>query len=166
MSATPVSRLTATFAVFLALFVLSLPAARADDFTGLKQARAVWDVTLGDPKAFASQVQLLSETADMLRQRGIEPHFVIAIHGPATKFVVRALAGTGFQKEVIPGLPKIHALLQRISASGIPVEVCAVAMLRNDVARRNVLPFVRVEENVWENIIALQNKGYAYMPIR
>jgi hypothetical protein len=28
-----------------------------------------------------------------------------------------------------------------------------------------VLPMFEVEENIWVNIIALQNKGYVYMPL-
>ena len=45
------------------------------------------------------------------------------------------------------------------------MEVCAIAMKRAKIQHTNVQPFATIQDNVFENLIVLQNKGYAYMPV-
>ena len=46
---------------------------------------------------------------------------------------------------------------------GIKIKRCRIPMQRFSVAKNNVVDFVEVVDNVWETMIALQNKGYAYI---
>ncbi len=158
-------------AVFLVLAILAQPhparAEGADIFKGVATAKTAWDVTVGDEKKFNDRVDLIRKTAESLKKRGIQPDFVVLIRGPATKFVTKTLNATNFEKEKdkIKNMAGAQATLKKLKDSGVPVEVCSVAMGVQKVTKDNVQPFVTIADNVWENLIVLQNKGYAYMPV-
>lgn len=149
-----------------AVVVLAQPSiADQNVFEGVKTAKAVWDVTVGDEKLFTDRMGLIKQTADMLKKRGITPEFVVLIRGPATKFVSKSLAGTKFAKDKVEKMAAVQDDLKALKDAGIPVEVCAIAMSRTSVGKDNVQPFAVIADNVLENIVVLQNKGYAYMPV-
>lgn len=135
------------------------------DFEGLDRARAVWDFTTGDARRFFDRVDLMRRTAESFIARGTAIDFVMLIHGPATQFVAKRHAGTKFEKAACATLPGIHALLATLAALGVRIEVCLIAMERSDVARDNLIGCATIEENVFLNSIALQNKGYALMQV-
>ncbi len=157
--------LTAVLAAVSAPFAAETPA--KDIFRGVTAAKVVWDVTQGDEKKFNDRMELIGKTADSLKKRGITPDFVLTIRGPATKFVTKTLDKTKFEKEkdAVKNMSGAQANLKKLKDAGIAVEVCAVAMGVQDVKRDNVQPFIPIVDNVWESLIVLQNKGYAYMPI-
>jgi len=137
----------------------------ASDFEGIKQVKVVWDIIVGDEKAFTDRIGLIKETAESLKDRGIEPKFVLAIHGPAAKYVTKSLVGTKYEKDKIEKLDAIQTSMDNLRKDGMKIEVCAIAMKRGKIEHKNVQPFAVIESNVWENITVLQNKGYAYMPV-
>ncbi len=140
--------------------------ASPDYFDGLTRATAVYDFTTGDENMFLDRISLIKLTAKKFHQRGIETDFVILIHGPSTKFVIRSQSGTKFDGEAMAKLPEIHALMQELGDSGdARVVTCGIAMGRHLVGKDNLMPFTIIEENVAEISIALQNKGYAYMQV-
>ena len=136
-----------------------------DDLAGLERARAVWDFTTGDERRFLDRVSLMKQTAESFLARKVTPDFVMLVHGPATRFVARTHAGTKFGKDPCPLLGDIHALLAALAALGVRIEVCLIAMERSRVARENLIACAAVEDNVFLNSIALQNKGYALMQV-
>lgn len=157
--------LAAVLAALSAPFAAETPA--KDIFRGVTAAKVVWDVTQGDEKKFNDRMELIGKTADSLKKRGITPDFVLTIRGPATKFVTKTLDKTKFEKEKdkVKNMSGTQANLKKLKDAGIAVEVCAVAMGVQEVKRDNVQPFIPIVDNVWESLIVLQNKGYAYMPI-
>ncbi|MBM3951815.1 MAG: DsrE family protein [Rhodospirillales bacterium] len=158
-------------ATFLAFAILTLAgAARAENvdiFKGVTTAKVVWDVTQGDERRFNSQVALIGRTAESLRKKGITPDFVVTIRGPATKFVTKTLDKTNFEKDKdsIKNMAGAQDTIRKLRDGGVPVAVCAEAMKVQKVGLDNVQPFVVVADNVWENLIVLQNKGYAYIQV-
>ncbi|MFZ5557143.1 MAG: DsrE family protein [Pseudomonadota bacterium] len=136
-----------------------------DDCTGLANARAVWDITTGDARRFADRVGLLLHALESFRAQGIAPDFVVLLHGPATQFASRTLAGTKFDPASDDALAPARAALSQAVAAGARVEVCGIAMERCRIGADNLLPGLQIEENVFVNAIALQNRGYAYLPI-
>lgn len=135
------------------------------DCEGLATARAVWDFTTGDARRFHDRAALMLHAARSFRGQGITPDFVVLLHGPATKFAAREFAGTRFAGDDAANLPEIHASLRALTELGGRIEVCEIAMQRTDVTRDHIMPFMQIEENVFVNSIALQNRGYAYIPI-
>lgn len=136
-----------------------------EDWSGLTAARAVWDFTTGDARRFLDRLELVIDTAEHFRQRGIAVDFVLLLHGPATQFGARTLSGTKFEARDAPDLAPIHARLQRFSEIGGRIEVCGIALERSAITLDNVIGCATVERNVFVNSVALQNRGYAYMPI-
>lgn len=151
--------------LLLAITSVYTPLASADDFADIQSAKVVWDVTTGDEKVFLDRMDLIKQTADGLQKRGIKPDFVVVIHGKAAQFVTKTLKGTKFAKAKVPGMAKAQSALKSLQSSGTPVEVCAIAMKRAKIEHTNVQPFATIQDNVFENLIVLQNKGYAYMPV-
>ncbi len=150
---------------FIVMIVAASGVAMANDFKGVKEVKAVWDITTGDENVFVDRVQLIKETAEGLKKRGIKVDFVLVIHGPAAKFVTKSLAGTKFEKDKLAKLDQIQSTMQNLRNGGAKIEVCSIAMSRGKIGRENVQPFAVIEDNVFENTIVLENKGYAYMPV-
>lgn len=153
---------------YMVIFVLAIAVYRtaiANDFEGIREAKAVWDITTGDENIFMDRVQLIKETIESLKKRGIKPDFVLVIHGPAAKFVTKSLAGTKFEGSKLDNLDQAQSLLQSLKNEGTKIEVCSIAMKRGKISKENVQSFAVIEENVFENTIVLENNGYAYMPV-
>ena len=54
--------------------------------------------------------------------------------------------------------------MDNLRKDGMKIGRRAAAMKRGKIEDKNVQPFAVIESNVLENIVVLQNKGYAYMP--
>lgn len=147
----------------LIVFMLVPMVAKAGDFDGLKEIKIVWDISIGDEKVFTDRINLIQQTADSLRKRGITPVFALGIHGPATKFVTKSLEGTKFEKDKIEKKEDIQSALLKMTESGIKIKQCSIPLKRNNITKDNIVNFVEIVDNVWETIAALQNKGYAYI---
>jgi intracellular sulfur oxidation DsrE/DsrF family protein len=137
-------------------------AAMSDDLSGVTSAKAVWDFTTGDERRFRDRLDLVIDAAAEFRRRGIAFDFVVLLHGAATQFAARRLAGTKFADADLSGA---HALMQRFCDLGGRIAVCRIAMERSGIAQDNVVPCAMIERNVFVNSVALQNRGYAYMPV-
>ena len=133
------------------------------DCEGLVSARAVWDFMTGDARRFLDRVRLMLLAMQRFREQAIATEFVVLLHGGSTKFAARDFAGTKFAGDDATNLEQIHAALAEFTTQGGRVEVCEIAMQRSDIAHANLVPCVEVEENVFLNSIALQNRGYAYV---
>jgi len=136
-----------------------------EDWGGLAAAKAVWDFTTGDARRFLDRLDLVIDAAEDFGKRGIEVDFVILLHAHATQFAARTLSGTKFEAREVPDLAPIHARLQRFTEVGGRIEVCRIAMDRSAIAEENVIDCAKIERNLFVNSVALQNRGYAYMPI-
>ena len=136
----------------------------SDDCIGLSNARAIWDFTTGDARRFCDRLELIIGAADQFKQLDIAVDFVLLLHGHATQFAARSLADTKFANREAPDLAQVHALLQRFTENGGRIEICRIAMDRCAIAPDNVIGCAIVEHNVFVNSVALQNRGYAYMP--
>ena len=133
--------------------------------TGNFQARCVWDFTTGDARRFCDRLALVIDSAEEFRRRGATVDFVLLLHAGATQFGARTLRGTKFDQPDAPELAPAHELLRRFVAVGGRTLVCGIAMERSAIARDNVIDCASVERNVFVSSVALQNQGYAYMPV-
>lgn len=136
-----------------------------EDCKGLQNARAVWDFTTGDARRFCDRLELVIDTAEQFKRLDIATDFVILLHAQATQFAARTLSGTKFKDPEGPQFFAAHALLRRFAALGGRIEVCGIAMDRSAITPANLLECATIERNVFVNSVALQNRGYAYMPI-
>ncbi len=130
-----------------------------------KEVKIVWDVTIGNEALFEDRLCLIQHTAEVIRKNGMAPNFVIVIHGPATKFVANSISKTKFGNECLGRLPAIQKIIVEMNEDGMRFVQCQVPMIRKDVSKDNILPFVSVSETVFYDLAILQMKGYAYIPI-
>jgi intracellular sulfur oxidation DsrE/DsrF family protein len=128
----------------------------------MTSAKAVWDFTTGDERRFRDRLELVIDAAREFGRRNIACDFVLLLHGAATQFAARSLAGTKFAPV---DLAAAHELMRRFREVGGTIKVCGIAMERSGVAAGNLVEAVEIERNVFVTSVALQNLGYAYMPI-
>ena len=105
------------------------------------------------------------DALQQFKQQNIAADFVLLLHGPATQFAARTLSGSKFTQPQGQDSSTAGELLRRFAALGGRIEVCRIAMDRCDIAPENILDCVAIERNVFVNSVALQNRGYAYIPI-
>jgi|SRR5579871_4757930 len=137
----------------------------SEDFAGLTTARAVWDFTTGDARRFCDRLSLIIDAAAQFRSQGIASEFVVLLHAAATQFGARTIAGTKFARPGAADIAPAQEVLRRFAAAGGRIEICRLAMDRSGIAPDNVIECAVIERNVLANAVALQNRGYAYMPI-
>jgi intracellular sulfur oxidation DsrE/DsrF family protein len=135
------------------------------DCTGLRHARAVWDFTTGDARRFCDRLELAIDALEQFTQQAIAPDFVLLLHGPATQFAASTLAGSKLAGRHEQESSTAHELLRRFASLGGRIEVCGIAMERCAITPENILDCITIERNVLVNSVALQNRGYAYIPI-
>jgi len=126
--------------------------------------KAVWDFTTGDERRFRDRLELALDAAAEFTRRGLAFDFVVLLHGAATQFAARSLGATKFTGGS-NDLEAAHELMRRFCAAGGRIRVCRIAMERSDVAEANLVEHVEIERNVYVSAIALQNQGYAYIPV-
>jgi intracellular sulfur oxidation DsrE/DsrF family protein len=141
----------------------------ADQFTnanalkGLKTVKVVCDVNVGDPKLLLRRMELIDETYTQLIDAGIQPTFIVAFRGPATKYV------TGGTKYVPPGdraiKKEIQGWIAQFHENGFSLEQCAIAARAQKVSFGDFLPQITVVRNGYISIVAYQNRGYALLPM-
>lgn len=128
-------------------------------------ARAVFDFTTGDARRFCDRLELIIDTGEEFLRRGAQLDFVLLLHAAATQFGARTLRGTKFDKPDAAALAPAHEALRRFAGMGGRILVCGIAMERSAIAADNVIDCAAIERNVIVSLVALQNEGYAYMPI-
>jgi intracellular sulfur oxidation DsrE/DsrF family protein len=136
-----------------------------EDCIGLTHARAVWDFTTGDARRFCDRLEMAIDAVEQFNLQDIVPDFVLLLHGPATQFAASTLSGSKFAAPQGQDFFTAQELLRRFAALGGRIEVCRIAMERCAIAPENILDCIAIEHNVFVNSVALQNRGYAYIPI-
>ncbi|MGA8033349.1 MAG: hypothetical protein WCB48_13250 [Casimicrobiaceae bacterium] len=155
----------AALAVVSAL-VIATTAQAADDkaaLAGLKEVKVAFDLKEGDAKGLLNRLDIIDETRQSLIKQGVEPHFILAFRGPATKLVQTDV------NEIKPAdraiAVKVADKIKEMSAShGVDgFEQCAVAVREQGTSVEKVLPQVHVVGNGFISLMAYQAKGYAYI---
>ena len=135
----------------------------ANALKGLKTVKVVCDVNVGDPKLLLRRMELIDETYTQLIDAGIQPAFIVAFRGPATKYVTR---GTRYVPSEHHAIKKqIQGWITQFDENGFSLEQCAIAARGQKVSYGDILPQITVVQNGYISIIAYQNKGYALLPM-
>jgi len=131
---------------------------------GAKSVKAIFDITVGEPKKLLGRLTLIGETADQLVAQGVTPEFVLAFRGPATFYVSNDRSRIPEEEYAIAD--KIAEKVKELSSkSGVNLEQCAVATSKLKVDNSTILPQITVVGNSWISLIGYQSQGYAFVPI-
>ncbi len=135
----------------------------ANALKGLKAVKVVCDVNVGDPKLLLRRMELIDDTYTQLIDAGIQPTFIVAFRGPATKYVTR---GTRYVSPEHHAIKKeIQGWIDQFQKNGFSLEQCAIAARAQKVSYEDVLPQITVVQNSYISIVAYQSKGYALLPM-
>jgi len=141
----------------------SQPYDDADALKGLKTVKVICDVNVGDPALLLRRIELIDETYTQLIDAGVQPTFVVAFRGPATRYVTRGIGYVSPEHQAVK--KEIQGWIAQFRENGLSLELCAIAARGQKVAVADILPEIRVVRNGYVSIIAYQNKGYALLPM-
>lgn len=142
-----------------------LPAHAQDQaaLSGLSEVKVGFDVTTGDAAALLKTLEVIDETRQSLIKQGVEPHFIVAFRGPATRLVQTDTSK--IKPEDRDAAVKIADAVKALEkADGVDgIEQCAVAIRLAGTNPENVIPGIKVVGNGWISLMAYQAKGYGYI---
>ena len=163
------------FTRFVSVFVLSAgflvglnQSAMADyenAFKGVKQVKAIFDVSAGSAK-FSNVVFWAIENVyqdKASKSLANPPMAAVVFHGPAVKLLSTDAAHHKDQDAA--EVKKFHELLTKMKKDGVKIEVCAYALKVLGVDPATVIPAVDKVGNGFISIVGYQHQGYAVVRI-
>lgn len=153
------------FMIFASLFLSVSSIASAQGYEALKgvrSAKAVFDVRIGNPQSAALHLKLIHQTYKDLTAAKKKPVFRIVFIGPSVKLISNNREG--FTPEDNKALDGIADAVSAMSKDGIQLEICLVAAKVFKVDPVSVLPAIRHVENGWVSLIGYQARGYSLVP--
>jgi intracellular sulfur oxidation DsrE/DsrF family protein len=133
----------------------------ANALKGLKTVKVVCDVNVGDPGLLLRRIGQIDDTYTQLIDAGIQPIFIVAFRGPATKYVTRGTEYVSPEHHTIK--KEIQGWIDQFHENGIILEQCAIAARAQKVSYDDLLPQITVVQNGYISIVAYQNRGYALL---
>ncbi|HQU15184.1 MAG: hypothetical protein B7Z66_05795 [Chromatiales bacterium 21-64-14] len=130
---------------------------------GLKSAKAVFLVDLGNPERAAHVLNLAGKTATSMDKQGVKAHVVVVIVGPTVAFLTKDRRGISYQDQ--RPVAELQKAVRHLNAMGIRTEACDVALRGHDIPPQDVIPEVHVVGNGYISVIAYEAKGYSLVPV-
>lgn len=149
-------------AVALVFAVSATFAEEYEALKGIKSAKAIFDVRIGNPKSTAIHMGLIHQTYKDLMAKKKHPAFTVVFIGPSVKLVSKNREG--FSPEDQKTLDEISSTISQMSKDGIKLEICLVAAKIFNVDTATVLPEIKHVPNGWVSLIGYQANGYSLVP--
>ena len=158
------------FVSVAALFTVALTAASAASgeyaaLAGVKQIKAVFDVSLGSPRKANGvfwAVKNVSEDENV-RSLNQKPRVAVVFRGPAVKLVSTDRQGLkDFDEE---WLDKFAGTIRQMKKDGVTFEVCLYAVKVQGVDPATIMPEVDKVGNGFISVAGYQAQGYAAVTI-
>jgi intracellular sulfur oxidation DsrE/DsrF family protein len=130
---------------------------------GLKETKAYFDVTLGEPKKVLLRLQLIDMTYNQLANSGVSPVFIIGIRGKSSNFFTK---GADYVLDIdLPEKKQIAALAKKLKAQDIDIEQCRIAAGLQEIEVADFISEVDIVANGYTSMIGYQAKGYGLVPM-
>jgi intracellular sulfur oxidation DsrE/DsrF family protein len=136
-----------------------------DALKGLKDAKAVFDNRVGNPKSAALLLNLIHQSFKDKEMKAVmkNPAFVVVFIGPSVKLISKNREGFSAEEHKI--LDEIANTVSQMSRDGIKLEICLVAAKLFNVDPASVFPAIKHVNNGWISLIGYQTKGYSLVPV-
>ena len=155
-------RLTVLSVFILILYLFNI--------TKAEERKVVIDLTTGDLKRF--ELYLLSGLATNIsyyKNKLIDIDVVVVVHGNAYKFFIKDLSKSPYKEEK-QLIKKQYEIYQRLKSLhdiyNVKFQICEAGLKSRKIDLKNIYDFVKPVYTVFVALVDLQNKGYAYFPIR
>lgn len=150
---------SALLAMLVSLAALSAPSAGGPPgdraaLSGLRSAKAVFDLRVADRERMIFNLELVRDTFEGLAAQRVRPRMIVAFRGPGVKF----LAGSEAEEEIAP-------LVAELKRMGVRLEACSIATRMFKVDESKLLPDVVLVGNGIASLIGYQNRGYALVTL-
>lgn len=145
---------------------LPATAAAADDrdvLAGVKELKAVFDIREGDGKLLLNRLDVIDETRRSLINQGVNPRFVLAFRGPATRLIQTDAAKIRPEDREIAKVIATRLDEMRDARGMDGIELCEVAIRGQGTSAERVIPAVKIVGNTFTSLMAYQARGYAYI---
>lgn len=154
--------------LFLSVCVLLLaystvPAKEYEALEGLKSAKAVFDVRMGNPKGAALHIKLIHQTYKVLVAEKKNPVFAVVFIGPSVKLISKNREGFTAEDQKI--LDEIAGTITQMSKDGIRLEICIFAAQVLGVDPTSILPEIKAVANGWVSVIGYQAHRFSLVPV-
>jgi len=128
-----------------------------------KQYKAVFDCSSSNERFILSRLFLIQKTAENFKEDNLNYKFEITMHGGCVLFLKKKLSDFPKKKRLI--IQDIQNQLEILKELyGIEIKACNIALSRFNLSKKDILDFVDIVKNSWQEIIILQNNGYALVP--
>lgn len=159
---------TIIVSLFLSVCVLFVTASTVsakeyEALEGLKSAKAVFDVRIGDPKGAALHIKLIHQTYKVLVVEKKNPVFSVVFIGPSVKLISKNREGFTAEDQKI--LDEIAGTITQMSKDGISFEICLFAAQVLGVDPASILPEIKPVGNGWVSVIGYQAHGFSLVPV-
>ena len=158
--------------LLIALFVIAVPAISlaaskathdADALSGLKTAKAVYDVRTKNPKSLLFILKVIEATEKGMRDQGVEPDFILSFRGGTLPLLTRdPKTETEAEKAI---LTEVRERLGELRDRGMVLEACNVAAGIFKVKQADLADDLTMVGNSLISLVGYQNKGYALVPM-
>lgn len=135
----------------------------AQALEGISVAHGVFDISRSRPDTLLGALKLVAETRDGLLRQGVKPDFVVLFRGPAVTLLSSDREGHDNDEQQLLG--EIDRQIASLQQAGVRFSVCAIATRIFKVDNRHLLPGLEPVGNALISLIALQQKGYALVPL-
>jgi len=130
-----------------------------------QEYKAVFDCASSDARYIAGQLALVEKTKRMIEAQGDEALFAVTLHGGCIVAAAKDYGALVPDDEVVY-IQKAQESLARLAKAKVEVVACAIAMNAFGIGRKAAVPFMRISENGYIDVIGYQNRGYALMPLK
>lgn len=131
--------------------------------SGLKEVRAIYDLKVSKPKRFSFFLEVIGKTYDEITEHGLHPKFVVAVRGPAIRFISNEI--WSFSGEDQKYLKEAAALITGLKQRGVRFEACSIAAGLFKIDQKTYLAGVTAVSNTFISLTGYQAQGYGLVPV-
>lgn len=155
-----------TLISFFSLFI-AMPAA-SDEYAaldGVKDVKAVFDFTLGDPKTANVVFWAVRNVYENESVRALPepPHIVVVFHGAAVKLI--SSDTEGFNDSDKAAVDEFKETVRQMKKDGVTFEICLYAAKVLGVDPASIMAEVDRVENGFVSVVGYQAQGYSVVTI-
>lgn len=130
---------------------------------GVREAKAVFDVKLSEPKKFAFYLEVIGKTHKGIVDQGGQPEFVVAVRGASIRYL--SSETWSFSEEDLQYLETSARLIEELKSRGVRFEACSIAAGLFKVDHQTYLAAVNPVANTLISLIGYQAQGYGLVPV-
>jgi intracellular sulfur oxidation DsrE/DsrF family protein len=154
----------------LLLTAAIVPAAKAElpgdteALAGVSDGRLLWDVS--EPRALrlSNWLTVILDTYEGLQRLGVRPHMVLVFRGKAVRLLARDLDDVPFEE--LGMIEEVQAKLAELRRlDHVRLEACSLALRRQGMAGRPLLPGVEQVTNAFIAMAGYGARGYTRIPV-